>query len=106
MANIILLGPPGAGKSLMASCLPGILPPLTPQEALDGLARDQDRMMERLQRSNAQATCAPKLNPERDAQYWYDQPGAPKPKLRPKLCDVRSKTCEISTAKPKCAPWN
>jgi len=53
----------------------------TPQEALDGLARDQDRMMERLQRSNAQATCAPKLNPEKDAQYWFDQPGAPKAKL-------------------------
>ena len=25
--------------------------------------------------------CAPKLNPERDAQYWLDQPGAPAPKL-------------------------
>ncbi len=28
-------GPPGAGKSLLASCLPGILPPLTPAEALE-----------------------------------------------------------------------
>ncbi len=28
-------GPPGAGKSLMAACLPGILPPLTPAEALE-----------------------------------------------------------------------
>jgi len=41
----------------------------------------QENMKERLQRSNAQATCAPKLNPEKDAQYWFDQPGAPKPKL-------------------------
>jgi len=24
---------------------------------------------------------APKIKPERDAQYWFDQPGAPKPKL-------------------------
>lgn len=32
--NMVMVGPPGAGKSLMASCLPGILPPLTPQEAL------------------------------------------------------------------------
>jgi magnesium chelatase family protein len=31
---MVMVGPPGAGKSLMASCLPGILPPLTPQEAL------------------------------------------------------------------------
>jgi len=28
-------GPPGAGKSLMAACLPGILPDLTPAEALE-----------------------------------------------------------------------
>jgi glycerol transport system substrate-binding protein len=53
----------------------------TPQEALDGLAKDQDAIMSRLERSKAQATCAPKMNPERDAQYWFDQPGAPKPKL-------------------------
>jgi magnesium chelatase family protein len=33
--NLIMAGPPGAGKSLMASCLPGILPPLTPAEALE-----------------------------------------------------------------------
>src|SRR3954467_15569854 len=28
-------GPPGAGKSLLAACLPGILPPLQPAEALE-----------------------------------------------------------------------
>lgn len=33
--NMLMSGPPGAGKSLMASCLPGILPPLTPSEALE-----------------------------------------------------------------------
>ena len=30
-----MIGPPGAGKSLLASCLPGILPPLSPAEALE-----------------------------------------------------------------------
>jgi magnesium chelatase family protein len=30
-----MVGPPGAGKSLMAACLPGILPPLDPAEALE-----------------------------------------------------------------------
>ena len=33
--NLLMVGPPGAGKSLMASCLPGILPPLDSAEALE-----------------------------------------------------------------------
>jgi len=33
--NLLMIGPPGAGKSLMASCLPGILPPLDAGEALE-----------------------------------------------------------------------
>ena len=33
--NLLMSGPPGAGKSLLAACLPGILPPLTPAEALE-----------------------------------------------------------------------
>jgi len=33
--NLLMSGPPGAGKSLLASCLPGILPPLQPAEALE-----------------------------------------------------------------------
>ncbi len=33
--NLLMSGPPGAGKSLMASCLPGILPPLDASEALE-----------------------------------------------------------------------
>jgi magnesium chelatase family protein len=32
--NLLMTGPPGAGKSLLAACLPGILPELTPAEAL------------------------------------------------------------------------
>ena len=33
--NLLMCGPPGAGKSLLAACLPGILPPLAPAEALE-----------------------------------------------------------------------
>jgi magnesium chelatase family protein len=31
----MMVGPPGSGKSLLASCLPGILPELSPTEALE-----------------------------------------------------------------------
>ena len=33
--NLLMSGPPGAGKSLLAACLPGILPPLEASEALE-----------------------------------------------------------------------
>ena len=33
--NLLMIGPPGSGKSMLSSCLPGILPPLSPREALD-----------------------------------------------------------------------
>ncbi|MBV7394851.1 YifB family Mg chelatase-like AAA ATPase [Mameliella sediminis] len=33
--HLMMIGPPGAGKSMMAARLPGILPPLTPVEALE-----------------------------------------------------------------------
>src|SRR4029079_14377410 len=32
---LLMSGPPGAGKSLLAACLPGILPPLQPSDALE-----------------------------------------------------------------------
>ncbi|WP_284892470.1 ABC transporter substrate-binding protein [Cobetia amphilecti] len=53
----------------------------TPQEALDGLAKAQDRILERLERAKVMDNCGPKLNEERDAEYWFAQPGAPKAKL-------------------------
>ncbi len=33
--NLLLVGPPGAGKSMLACRLPGLLPDLTPAEALE-----------------------------------------------------------------------
>ena len=33
--NLLMIGPPGSGKSMIASCLPSLLPPLTPKEALE-----------------------------------------------------------------------
>ena len=36
--SLLMLGPPGAGKTMLATRLPGILPPLTEQEALETAA--------------------------------------------------------------------
>ncbi|OQY58802.1 MAG: ABC transporter substrate-binding protein [Desulfobacteraceae bacterium 4572_88] len=54
---------------------------VTPQQAMDNLAKAQDRILERLQRANVQGECGPVLNEKRDPEYWLKQPGSPKAKL-------------------------
>ena len=51
------------------------------QEAMDNLAAQQDRVLERLQRHGVLGECGPMLNEERDPEYWLAQPGAPKARL-------------------------
>jgi glycerol transport system substrate-binding protein len=53
----------------------------TPQEALDALCADQERVLERLERAGIQGDIGPKLNEEMDPEHWLSQPGAPKAKL-------------------------
>ncbi len=53
----------------------------TAQEALDSLCQQQEKVLSRLERSGVQGDIGPKLNEERDADYWLNQPGAPKAKL-------------------------
>jgi len=59
---------------------PAAVGEVTPQQAMDNLAAAQDKIMSRLQRAGMKR-CAPILNEEKTAQYWFDQPGAPYPKL-------------------------
>ena len=53
----------------------------TPQQAMDSLAEQQDRVLERLARHGVLGECGPALAEPRGAEYWLAQPGAPKPKL-------------------------
>ncbi|MCH8551503.1 MAG: ABC transporter substrate-binding protein [Natronospirillum sp.] len=54
---------------------------VTPQEGLDNLANAMDDIMGRLARAEVFESYAPVLNEERDPEYWFSQPGSPKPKL-------------------------
>lgn len=53
----------------------------TPQQALDALCRQQEKVMARIQRSGIQGDIGPKINDEQDPQIWLDAPGAPVAKL-------------------------
>ncbi|SMX41990.1 ABC transporter substrate-binding protein [Maliponia aquimaris] len=53
----------------------------TPQEALDALCAEQERVLERLERAGIMGDIGPKLNEEQDPEYWLSQPGSPKAKL-------------------------
>lgn len=58
--NLLMVGPPGSGKSLLASCLPGILPELTPSEALEvSMVQSVAGMLEAGQISRARPFRAP-----------------------------------------------
>jgi glycerol transport system substrate-binding protein len=53
----------------------------TAQEALDSLCQAQEKVLKRIERAGIQGDIGPKLNPKKDASYWLNQPGSPKPKL-------------------------
>ncbi len=53
----------------------------TSQAALDALCEQQERVLARLERAGLQGDLGPKLNEERGAAYWLNQPGSPKAKL-------------------------
>ena len=53
----------------------------TSKEALTALCEAQEEVLSRLERAGIQGDLGPKLNDQREADYWLGQPGAPKPEL-------------------------
>ena len=53
----------------------------TPQEALDSLCAEQEKVLIRLEKSGVQGDLGPKMNEEQDPQIWLDEPGSPVAKL-------------------------
>ena len=53
----------------------------TPQEALDSLCAEQEKVLIRLEKSGAQGDLGPVMNEEQDPQVWLDEPGSPVAKL-------------------------
>ncbi|MFC3182878.1 ABC transporter substrate-binding protein [Cypionkella sinensis] len=53
----------------------------TPQEALDALCAEQEKVLGRLEKAGVQGDIGPKLNEEKDPQVWLDEPGSPVAKL-------------------------
>jgi glycerol transport system substrate-binding protein len=54
---------------------------VTVDTAMDNLAKEQDKVLKRLERAGVGGDCGPKLNEEMDEAHWLSQPGAPKAKL-------------------------
>ncbi|NCO51739.1 MAG: carbohydrate ABC transporter substrate-binding protein [Deltaproteobacteria bacterium] len=54
---------------------------VTVDTAMDNLAKEQDKMLERIARSGVQGDKGPLLNKEKSEEYWLNQPGSPKAKL-------------------------
>ncbi len=48
---------------------------------MDALCAEQEKVLERLERAGVQGDIGPKLNEEQSAEFWFDQPGAPKRKI-------------------------
>jgi len=76
--NILMLGPPGSGKTMMAKCLPGIMPPLELDESIETTKIYSVCGM--LEQNNALVTTRPFRSPHHTSSYVSLSGGGSNPK--------------------------
>ncbi|MEH0022677.1 MAG: ABC transporter substrate-binding protein [Desulfobacter sp.] len=54
---------------------------VTVSRAMDNLAKEQDKILARIERAGVQGDTGPKLNKKVDPEKWLNKPGSPKAKL-------------------------
>ncbi|MCG8616050.1 MAG: carbohydrate ABC transporter substrate-binding protein, partial [Desulfobacterales bacterium] len=54
---------------------------VTVSRAMDNLAKEQDKILARIERAGIQGDKGPKLNKKVDPEKWLNKPGSPKAKL-------------------------
>jgi len=57
---------------------------VTVSTAMNNLAAEQDKVLERIARAGVQGKLGPKMNKKRDESYWLSKPGSPKAKVNEK----------------------
>ena len=69
--NLLMIGPPGAGKSMLAQRLPGLLPPLDAREALEiSMVPVPGRRTGRRRDQPGAARSAIRIIPPRWRRWW------------------------------------
>ena len=106
--NLLLVGPPGAGKTLLARAIPRLLPPLDDEEALEatvvasvaGLLTRRGRPVPRAARSARRTT------PARTRRSWAAGRGSPRARSRWPIagcCSSTSWRSSTATCSMRCA---
>lgn len=108
--SLLMLGPPGAGKTMLATRLPGILPPLTEQEALETAAVQSISAGVSMSATGASGRCARRITrpPRRRWPAAAPRRGRARSRWPIKACCFWT-SCRSSTARcSKCcaSPWS